>query len=113
MGCASIECGCSRRAAAPRGGRQGRGRGGLGWMSELTGGRAQGAKAWKWPQGHKRKPPAGPMATTWPWSLENEQLFSGMRPEGSQSYKMQVEEAEGQRLSRWGVGTADPGFKVG
>ena len=42
MGCASIECGCSRRAAAPRGGRQGRGRGGLGWMSELTGGRAQG-----------------------------------------------------------------------
>ena len=42
MGCASIECGRSRGAAAPSGGRQGRGRGGLGWMPELTGGRAQG-----------------------------------------------------------------------
>ena len=42
MGCASIECGRSRGAAAPMGGRQGRGQGGLGWMSELTGGRAQG-----------------------------------------------------------------------
>ena len=34
-------------------------------------------------------------------------------PEGSQSHRMQVEGTEGQRLGRWGVRTADPGFKVG
>ena len=27
---------------------------GLGWVSMLIEGRAQGAKAWKWPQGPKR-----------------------------------------------------------
>ena len=31
----------------------------------------------------------------------------------SSVHKMQAEGAEGQRLRRWGVGTADPGFKVG
>ena len=54
MGCASIECGHSRSAAAPSGVRQGRGHWGLGWVSMLIEGRAQGAKAWKWPQGPKR-----------------------------------------------------------
>lgn len=55
------------------GGKEG-GRGGLGWMSELTGGRAQGAKALA---SGTEKTSAGPMATAWPWILENEQLFSG------------------------------------
>lgn len=61
---------------APSGGGGEEGAEGLGWMSELTGGRAQG-KGLKWPQGPKK-------TSSWPHGhclalgfLENEQLFSG------------------------------------
>lgn len=45
------------------------------------------------------------------WRMSS--FSQAVHPEGSQFHRMQVEGAEEQRLSRWGVGTADPGFKVG
>lgn len=78
----------------------------------LTGGRAQGEEAWKWPQGPRREPQgtpsfSNPMATAWLWVLENEQLFSeghkGVGPRGQAVHaEIQVEGTGG---------TTDPGSR--
>lgn len=111
MGCASIGCEHSRGAAAPGGVRQGRGLGAWAGCPSLQ---EAGLKGQRLGSGLK-DPRENLQLAPWPslgfWRISS--FSQAVGPKGSQSHKMQVVGTEGQRLRRWGVGTTDPGFKVG